>query len=552
MTQSQALIQGRVSPEEREIMLAQLPASTLDVLVIGAGINGAVAAAGLSARACRVAVVDGGDFSSGVSSQSSNLAWGGIKYLEAGEFRLVRKLCRSRNQLMDAFPSTVREIRFLASVRRGFRWWSIALWCGALLYWLMGNMRLSPPRYLTARAISRRAPVVNPVDIVGGLEYSDCYLHDNDSRFVFRFLRTAMDRGVLAANYTRVERLTWSASEDRWTVQLRDLVGNRTLTVHTKSIVNAAGPNADSLNEQLGVVTQHHHALSKGIHLIVDRVTDVDKVLTFFASDGRLFFVIPMGPKTCIGTTDTRVDAPSVSVTPEDRDFVLANANALLKLPRALTTADIIAERVGVRPLVLAGEVEHGDWTQLSRKHEIDVDEQRRVLSIFGGKLTDCINVGDEVVSLIAQWGLAMPKDDQRWYGEPGPDQRAQFLVSAAAMELDALTPKHAPEPLSLRYWRRYGTDAFELLTAIAQDPTESEQVLQCADYTRAELRLTARREMIVDIHDFLRRRSKIAQVVRLRALLEDPGLPELVSLLMAASAPAAIAQLRESAELSA
>jgi alpha-glycerophosphate oxidase/glycerol-3-phosphate dehydrogenase len=119
-------------------------------------------------------------------------------------------------------------------------------------------------------------------------------------------------------------------------------------------------------------------------------------------------------------------------------------------------------------------------------------------------------------------------------------------------MELDALTPKHAPEPLSLRYWRRYGTDAFELLTAIAQDPTESEQVLQCADYTRAELRLTARREMIVDIHDFLRRRSKIAQVVRLRALLEDPGLPELVSLLMAASAPAAIAQLRESAELSA
>ncbi len=545
MTDSQAVNQGRRSPDEREAMLAQLPASTLDVLVIGAGINGAVAAAALAGRADRVAVVDGGDFSSGVSSQSSNLAWGGIKYLEAGEFRLVRKLCRSRNQLMDAFPSTVREIRFLASVRRGFRWWSIVLWCGAMLYWLMGDRRLSPPRYLTPRAISRRAPVVNPTDIVGGLEYSDCYLHDNDSRFVFRFLRTAMDRGVLGANYIRVESLTWCASEERWSVRLQDLISNRSLTVYARSIVNAAGPNADSLNRQLGIETQHHHALSKGIHLIVDRVTELNKVLTFFASDGRLFFVIPMGPKTCIGTTDTRVDAPAVTVTPEDRDFVLANANSLLKLRRPLTTEDIIAERVGVRPLALAGEVEHADWTTLSRKHEIDIDDERRVLSVFGGKLTDCINVGEEIASLMARWGLAKPGASARWYGEPEPEQHARFLAEAAAMELDTLTPPGAPEPLSLRYWRRYGSDAFELLAAIAKDPSEAALVVQCADYTRAELRLTARREMVVDIHDFLRRRSKIAQVVRPCTLLQDPGLPELVSLLMAESAPAAIAQLQ-------
>ncbi len=546
MAYSDALAPGCRSPQERDAILAQLPAETLDVLVIGAGINGAVAAAALADRACRVAVVDGGDFSSGVSSQSSNLAWGGIKYLEAGELRLVRKLCQSRNQLMDAFPSTVKEIRFLASVRRGFRWWSIVLWCGALLYWLMGDRRLSPPRYLTARAIARRAPVVNSTDIVGGLEYSDGYLHDNDSRFVFRFLRTAIDRGVLAANYMRVERLRWCGTEGRWQVLLNDRVSNRSLSVYTKSIVNAAGPGADRLNEQLGVVTQHHHALSKGIHLIVDRVTDIDKVLTFFASDGRLFFVIPMGPKTCIGTTDTRVDLPSVTVTPADRDFVLENANRLLSLPRPLPTADIIAERVGVRPLALAGKVAHADWTQLSRKHEIDIDSERRVLSIFGGKLTDCINVGEEVASQIAEWGLAAPVGVQPWYGEPGPEIQAQFMAAAAAIALDSLTPKGAPEPLSLRYWRRYGSDAFELITLIGQDPTEAEQVLRCADYTRAELRLTAKREMIVDIQDFLRRRSKIAQVVRLDELLADSGLPELAQLLMAESASTALAQLRQ------
>jgi len=57
---------------------------------------------------------------------------------------------------------------------------------------------------------------------------------------------------------------------------------------------------------------------SKGIHIIVDRLTPRRRVLTFFADDGRLFFVIPMAGKTCIGTTDTRVERPEVEVTPED------------------------------------------------------------------------------------------------------------------------------------------------------------------------------------------------------------------------------------------
>ena len=65
--------------------------------------------------------------------------------------------------------------------------------------------------------------------------------------------------------------------------------------------------------------TQSRHVFSKGIHLIVDRLTPNKRVLTFFADDGRLFFVIPMGPRTCIGTTDTKVDNPVMHVTAEDR-----------------------------------------------------------------------------------------------------------------------------------------------------------------------------------------------------------------------------------------
>ncbi|MDO6806438.1 hypothetical protein Q4595_28535, partial [Wenyingzhuangia sp. 1_MG-2023] len=84
---------------------------------------------------------------------------------------------------------------------------------------------------------------------------------------------------------------------------------------------------------------------SKGIHLIVPRLVEEDRVLAFFASDGRLFFMIPMGNKTCLGTTDTRVKRPEAVVTDSDRQFVLDNVNQRLNLPQPLTIADVISER---------------------------------------------------------------------------------------------------------------------------------------------------------------------------------------------------------------
>src|SRR5580692_12917801 len=96
----------------RSANVARLGETVFDVLVVGGGINGAVSAACLAARGAKVALIDKGDFASFTSQQSSNLAWGGIKYMEGLEFGLVRKLCLARNRLIRAYPSTVQEIPF--------------------------------------------------------------------------------------------------------------------------------------------------------------------------------------------------------------------------------------------------------------------------------------------------------------------------------------------------------------------------------------------------------------------------------------------------------
>jgi glycerol-3-phosphate dehydrogenase len=523
---------------QRASVLSSLAGASVDVLVVGGGINGAVAAAALQARGVQVALVDRGDFAGVTSSSSSYLAWGGIKYLESYEFGLVRKLCVSRNHLLRAMPSQVKETRFFVSLEPGFRHGRWFLYAGALFYWVIGNLFTRRPRLLSRRTIQAEEPVVDVDRSVGGFEYSDAILPDLDARFVWSFVRRALQHGCLAANYVESLGATWQ--DGRWHVHLADRRTGQQFSVTARALVNAAGPWVDDHNTRTATTTKHRHVFSKGIHLIVPRVTPHDRVLTFFADDGRLFFVIPMGDRTCVGTTDTRVPSPDARVTDEDRAFVLDNINKRLRLPRPLSPADVIAERCGVRPLVVAADQggQNRDWFQLSRKHVLDVDDARRHVSIFGGKLTDCVNIGEEITRTIQRLGLGVTAPRAAWYGEPGDDVRARYASRAAALGLGSLDGD-GPESLAARLWRRYGDDAALLLDEIERDPLAREPALPGAPDLRCEVAYAGRKEMVTTLEDYLRRRTSLLLTLGRHQLLALPALRDVCGLLFGADADA-------------
>jgi len=516
----------------RTTNLEKLSKEVFDVLIVGGGINGAVSAASLSQKGVKTALIDQGDFAGMTSQESSNLAWGGIKYMENLEFMLVRKLCKSRNHLIKNYPSTVREIRFFTTISKGFRFPPVFIWMGTWLYWLIGSCFTKTPRYLTKERIRAEEPVIDTDNAQGGFEYSDAYLHDNDARFVFNFIRSALTAGGIAANYVKLNSAK-KDSDGLWTCEVTNVLTSESFTIRSKALINSTGPLVDELNSTLEQKTDHRILLSKGIHLLVEKVTPSKKVLAFFASDGRLFFVIPMGVRTCIGTTDTPVDAPTKEVTEEDREFVLKNINALLKLDKPLQKSDIIAERSGVRPLVVSGETEgESDWMQLSRKHAVEVNKQDRFLTIFGGKLTDCLNVGDEVCEIIQDMGIDVPYLEHKWYGEPDAKARARFMHQAKLIGLDDLKAQESSERLSTRLWRRYGDSAFKQLEMIQADPSQAEVLIKGTEYLRCELRQAGRREMITKLSDFLRRRSKIALIEHRETIRSSAGLLEACEIL--------------------
>ncbi len=529
----------------RDTALAKLNGGSFDVLIIGGGINGAVSAAVLAGRGAAVALVDRGDFGSFTSQESSNLVWGGFKYLEGYELLLVRKLCVSRNRLIKSYPDNIKPIPFLATLDHSSPHpaWLAAL--GATGYWGIGSFRTHRPRYLSPEKIKALESVVNTEGAVGGIEYYDAYLPDNDSRFVFSFVRSALDVGATAANY--VEAVGAERRDGRWRVTLNDVdSGGEPFTCTARVVINAAGPFIDGVSKELAVQNDHRIVYSKGIHLIVPQITPDERVLAFFDDTGRLFYVIPMGRRSVIGTTDTRVDTPYTEVTDEDRGFLIDQINARLDLAEPLTAADIIADRSGVRPLVVAaggGDQQDVDWTKLSRKHEIETDDTARVISIFGGKLTDCLNVGEEIAVEVERLGIPLEKDTHTWYGEPAKATREEFYRQARLMRLDELRHKPNVEPLSDRLWRRYGRRAFEMLDEIRQDPSMGEDIIESADYLRVELCLAAETEMVTKLEDFLRRRSKITQVVRADDVRSSPGLHEAAVILFGDQADERLAE---------
>ncbi|MFW2336192.1 FAD-dependent oxidoreductase [Ilumatobacter sp.] len=528
----------------RQTNIDRMRDGLFDVLVVGAGINGAVSAAALAGRGASVALIDRGDFGSFTSQESSNLVWGGFKYLENYELPLVFGLCRSRNRLMKAYPDNIKEIGFLAALDRSapYRPWFAAL--GALGYWMIGLFGTKPPKLFDAEQIKAEEPAIDTRSVRGGIQYQDAYLIDNDSRFVFSFVRSAIEAGAAVANYVELvsaERVS-TPQGDRWVARLRDVDSGEEFTTAARTIVNAAGPFVDVLNRSWGNRTDHRIVYSKGIHLVVPRLTTTrhDRVLAFFDDTQRLFYVIPMGRRSVIGTTDTRIDTPFTAVDDDDRTFLLDQINARLDLTTPLTVADVIAERSGVRPLVVrsdGGDQTDTDWTSLSRKHEIERDDDLGVVTIFGGKLTDCLNVGEEVAEEIEHLGIPLEDDLENWFGEPAEATRAEFYRQAKLMKLDRLRTKPDTEPLTDRLWRRYGRRAFDLLESIRADPSMGQDVMGSADYLRAELHTAAEHEMVVTLDDFMRRRSKIDLVVHDDDIHDGPGLREVAEILFGGDA---------------
>lgn len=371
-----------------------------DVVIAGGGISGAAIFASLARSGFRVLLIDKGDFGSFTSQESAMMIWGGLLYLTRFDIRTVYNLSLNRDQLVKAYPHTVRPqyFRYLP-LRDG--WQLRPLVKGFLdIYRILGGMRRSP------NCIEQRFTEESLVSMPryrGAVTYEEAMLTSSDTRFVLDLIRSHDSHAAVPLNYISLEEGEYDPVRGLWQLELNDQFGSARYTVQARLVINATGPHVDKLNQRFAIASPYKHVFSKGVFLSFARPENHTVPLMFELGKNRdVIGFIPWGPVSYWGPTETAIDdlAQASEPTADEVQFLLEQANCSLKQP--VSSRDIIAYRCGVRPLAVAANYHAQRYPlELSRHHRVHVARERRWLAVYGGKFTSSTGMAEAVAAQV-------------------------------------------------------------------------------------------------------------------------------------------------------
>lgn len=409
------------TPIERESVRAARESGRTSVIVIGAGINGISTFRDLAMQGVDVLLVEREDYASGATAASSHMIHGGIRYLENGEFRLVKESVQERNGLLKIAPHFVKPLQttipiystfsgiFAAPMRflthkqgkpqeRG----AFLIKIGLTLYDTFSRDGGSVPRH---RFLGRRKSLKQLPHLDENIKYTATYydasVHDPE-RLALDVLRDgeAVHPGARALNY--VEAVGLDASG----LRLCDRETGTEFSVQADVIVNASGPWTDLTNEALGTGTAFMGG-TKGSHIVLDHPELLNatggREIFFEHSDGRIVLIYPLKGRVLVGTTDIDADPrePARCTEEEVQYFFDLIGHVFPKI--AVDRSQIVYRYSGIRPLP------HHDDTApgfVSRDYRI---ERRKdtgapaVFSLVGGKWTTFRALGENLADHVLE-----------------------------------------------------------------------------------------------------------------------------------------------------
>jgi glycerol-3-phosphate dehydrogenase len=434
--------------------------SEYELIVIGAGINGAAIAREAALAGIKTLIVERGDIGCGTSSASSRLIHGGLRYLEHAEIGLVYESLREREGLLRLAPHLVEPLELCIPIYRGARRkrWQVAVGLG--LYDLLAVGQSVPGwRSFGRDTLLEKLPGLNPDGLVGGASYYDAQVRFPE-RLVVENVRDAVAHGATLETYARVTRIRVEAGRATgvdW--QAASGAGG----ARAPLIVNAAGPWVD---EVLGPI-QHTRLLggTKGSHIVVPRFAGAPATGVYVeaGADGRPFFILPWNELILVGTTDERYegDAGAATIDEHERAYLVAETERVF--PGAAGLAErVLYTHTGVRPLPYQPR---GATGAITRRHIVRRHRAARGLySIVGGKLTTHRALAEDVLHTLRR-ELPRPAGSSRTRGRPLPGALPVRERDALIADLSArVGAAHAR-----RLWQVYGKLAIEVAALAAQ-----------------------------------------------------------------------------------
>jgi glycerol-3-phosphate dehydrogenase len=499
----------------------------VDVCVVGGGINGISVFRELALQGLSVVLVEKYDYCSGASAALSRMVHGGLRYLENGEFGLVKeslverdRLLRNAPHLVHPLPTTVPVfgvfsglansiVRFLGLSRKPSRRGAIVVKAGLTIYDFLTRKRALMPkhRFRGRRATLEKWPALNPT-IKSSATYYDAWVKQPE-RIGLELLQDGLSAGphARALNYAELRNNGTSG------FAIRDHINARWTAVEPSVIINATGGWIDIANKSLLPAMSHDTPLmggTKGSHLIIENAELLkalgNHMLYYENEDGRICILFPYLGKVLVGSTDIRIDNPEEAVcSPDERDYILQSLAFVLPDIK-IEPQDIVFQFSGVRPLPASKDNFTG---RIPREHYCtfieSTDDNPPVLCMIGGKWTTFRSFGALAADLILQRlkkSRSISTTDRAIGGgrhyPAKPDEWVTELASSTGLLKSRIE----------QLFQRYGTDARAIAEFIKQEP---DQLLPCADYSVRELRYLIKIEAVEHLDDLLLRRTTLA-----------------------------------------
>lgn len=520
---------------------------TFDVIVLGAGINGAGLFRDLCLQGLKCLIVDKADFGSGTSAAPSRLIHGGIKYLETGELGLVAQSTLERNLLLRNAPHCVEPLptfipsfsltkgafaalrTLLGSTTAPRSRGALLIKIGLALYDLYGARHRVMPKhqFFFRRRALEEMPAITPRIVAGGIYY-DAKI-SRPERLVWELVRD----GLEASPASRAMNDTTLLGQEVGVLRLRDPRGGEQ-RARAGIVVNGAGPWIDHVNDMLGVPGKLIGG-TKGSHILLRHPELVEslkgRMIYFEADDGRICLVYDFLGLALVGSTDIKADNPDTVRCEEDEiDYFLASLRSLLPALQ-FGREQIVYAYSGIRPLPASDASQPG---LISRDHSAPVAEPAEgrpfsVISLVGGKWTTFRGFAEEVAdTILSRLGRnravstqMLPIGGGRGFPVEAAERRAWISGRAAKSGL--------PEARVEALLARYGTTADAVLAHIKE--TGDVPLAHVEGYGRGEIDWIARNEMVEHLADIVMRRTTLAIEGRLTA----EGLDEIAAIVAAA-----------------
>ena len=495
----------------------------ITVLVIGGGINGISVFRELALQGVDVLLAEKGDYCSGASAALSRMVHGGLRYLENGEFKLVKESLLERDRLLRNAPHYVAPlpttvpifdffsgiangaVRFLGLTRRPSRRGALAIKAGLTLYDVFtASRRLMPVHRFRRRAETLKTwPSMNPA-ITSSATYHDAWV-SRPERLGLEMLFDAMaaSSSARALNYMRV-------GSDENGLHLVDSVTGETLPVRPRLMVNATGGWIDLTNKAIGADVQQMIGGTKGSHLIVDNRELYDALgehMVYYENeDGRICILFPYLGKVLIGSTDIRVyDPDTVRCEDDERHYILQSLAFVFPSIR-IADDEIVFHFSGVRPLPASEDSFTG---RIPRDHFCEFVEPSgqlpATLCMIGGKWTTFRSFGALAADMtLERLGLTRTvgtEDLAIGGGRDFPSDPTGWCARLAAEHGLTLSRAH-------HLLERYGTSASAVTVTTA---AATDTMLPNSDYSIGEIRLIVEREHVECLADIFLRRTTIA-----------------------------------------